>query len=58
MPVRLLVLILGLILLISGLGVAAVQIVLLERGELEHVSAWYTLEALAIGRARQASARV
>jgi membrane protease YdiL (CAAX protease family) len=44
---RLVVLVVGLALLGGALAAAAVQIVLLERGELEHVSPWRSLNQLA-----------
>jgi membrane protease YdiL (CAAX protease family) len=47
MPARLILLVLGLSLLIGSLSAAAVQIVLLERGELEYVSEFRSLDELA-----------
>jgi membrane protease YdiL (CAAX protease family) len=44
---RVLVLLVGVILLTSGLTVAAIRVVLLEREELEHASAWNSLQSLA-----------
>jgi membrane protease YdiL (CAAX protease family) len=43
---RLVVLVVGLALLGGALAAAAVQVVMLERGELEHVSPWRSLAAL------------
>src|SRR5262245_23988852 len=47
MRLRLVVLVVGLALLGGALAAAAVQVVLLERGELEHVSPWRSLASLA-----------